>query len=339
MSLRVSIDEVLAYRYRANHLDKRLKAGSEPFAARAGLQDSGPRAGVISLHARVNGVTASLWEQPDMAQVWGPRGAIYIVPRNDIAVFTLGQLPRDSGSLKLIEKAVASIKKILAGRTLRKSEVLSRFRSLNLGVDFLPAGKTGSILPRWDARDTLIRAVDAPDADIEECRIELARRFFHYLGPSTLKGLKQWAGISREDAQMTFSSLSNELLNIEVDGHKAWCLESDVDDLNKPRAKRGVRLLPADDPYLNYRTAKEFLVPEHKFQLQLWPKAPPPGALLVDGIISGIWRRNQWHFVFKPWRKKISNTVADAVTEEISRFPLQGDPTKARVEWLSPLKR
>ena len=338
MSLRVSRDSVLAFRLRANHLDRRLKDGSEPLAAIAGLQDSGPRAGVLSLHARVHGVTAASWELPDLAQVWGPRGAIYLVPRNDIAVFTLGQLPRDSGSQKLIEKAAASMKKILAGRTLRKAEVFSRLRSLNLGVDFIPAGKTGSVLPRWDARDTLIRAVDAPDADIEECRIELARRFFHYLGPSTLMGLKRWAGVSQEDAQITFSSLSKELIAIEVDSHNAWCLRSDADDLTKARAQSGVRLLPADDPYLNYRVAKEFLVPEHKFRLQLWPKAPPPGALLVNGMVTGTWRRNQWHIVIKPWRKKPSNNVAEAVAEELSRFPLHGDKTNAIAEWLSPLK-
>ncbi|MDF2754128.1 MAG: Activator of Hsp90 ATPase, partial [Gaiellaceae bacterium] len=47
--------EILAYRRRVNELDERLPAGPASLrrAAWAGLQDSMPRAALLSIHARV----------------------------------------------------------------------------------------------------------------------------------------------------------------------------------------------------------------------------------------------------------------------------------------------
>lgn len=73
------------------HLAERLPAGSHTAAAHAGLQDSAPRAGLLSLHARMEGVTPDAWEHPSLAQVWGPRGAVYLVPAAAIAAFTIGR--------------------------------------------------------------------------------------------------------------------------------------------------------------------------------------------------------------------------------------------------------
>src|SRR5439155_1469291 len=64
-------------------------------AAFAGLQDSAPRSAVLALHARVKDVSASAWRDPRFVQVWGPRGAVYVVPSRDVAVFTLGRSPRN----------------------------------------------------------------------------------------------------------------------------------------------------------------------------------------------------------------------------------------------------
>ena len=38
-------------------------------AAWAGLQDSMPRAALLSMHARVEGVESSTWEDPSLAQL------------------------------------------------------------------------------------------------------------------------------------------------------------------------------------------------------------------------------------------------------------------------------
>ena len=39
----------------------------------AGLQDSMPRAALLSIHARMAGTEPESWEDPSLVQVWGPR--------------------------------------------------------------------------------------------------------------------------------------------------------------------------------------------------------------------------------------------------------------------------
>jgi hypothetical protein len=93
--LRVARRQILAFRRRVGALDERLPMGSESLrrAAWAGLQDSMPRTALLSLHARVKGVEPSTWEDPSLAQLWGPRYHAYVVAKRDFALFSLGRLP------------------------------------------------------------------------------------------------------------------------------------------------------------------------------------------------------------------------------------------------------
>src|SRR5436305_14946642 len=98
--LRVTRKQILAFRRRIGSLDVRMPMGSESLrrAAWAGLQDSMPRAALLSLHARVDGVGPSTWEHSALAQVWGPRYHTYVVPKCDFALFSLGRLPDSARS-------------------------------------------------------------------------------------------------------------------------------------------------------------------------------------------------------------------------------------------------
>jgi len=89
--------QILAFRRRVGALDERLPRGARSLrrAAWAGLQDSMPRAALLSIHARVEGTRSSTWEDPALVQVWGPRFSTYVVPARDHAVFTLGRHPDD----------------------------------------------------------------------------------------------------------------------------------------------------------------------------------------------------------------------------------------------------
>src|SRR6476469_3276998 len=87
--------EILAFRRRVGALDERLPPGrpSLRLAAWAGLQDSMPRAALLSIHARVAGTGPSTWEDPSLVQLWGPRYSVYLVAKRDLSVFSLGRLP------------------------------------------------------------------------------------------------------------------------------------------------------------------------------------------------------------------------------------------------------
>src|SRR5436190_9368720 len=95
--LDLSRDQIVAFRRRAGGLDRRrpLGPGSLRAAAWAGLQDSMPRAALLSIHARVEGTTPTTWEDPPLVQLWGPRFSAYLVADQDRGIFTLGRLPDD----------------------------------------------------------------------------------------------------------------------------------------------------------------------------------------------------------------------------------------------------
>ena len=89
----------MAFRRLVGALDARLPLSAQSLrrAAWAGLQDSMPRAALLSLHARVEGVEPSTWEHPSLTQLWGPRYNAYVVPKRDFALFSVGRLP-ESGT-------------------------------------------------------------------------------------------------------------------------------------------------------------------------------------------------------------------------------------------------
>ena len=95
LPLRLTREQILSFRRHVGGLDMRLPYGDDSLrrAAWAGLQDSMPRAALLSMHARVEGVESSTWEDPSLAQLWGPRYSTYVVAKRDFALFSLGRLP------------------------------------------------------------------------------------------------------------------------------------------------------------------------------------------------------------------------------------------------------
>src|SRR6188508_809253 len=94
-SLALTRTQILQFRRSAGALDERmpLSAASLRRAAWAGLQDSMPRAALLSLHARIDGIDRDGLDDPALAQLWGPRYSTYVVAKEDFALFSLGRLP------------------------------------------------------------------------------------------------------------------------------------------------------------------------------------------------------------------------------------------------------
>src|SRR6478735_4433833 len=103
--------QILAFRRTVGALDVRLPRGADSLrqAAWAGLQDSMPRAAVLSVHARVEGTEPSTWEDASLVQLWGPRFSAYAVPKLDIAPFTLGRLDEPGPSRRKADDIAARL--------------------------------------------------------------------------------------------------------------------------------------------------------------------------------------------------------------------------------------
>src|SRR5277367_5659542 len=118
--LELSRAQILGFRRRTGLLDERLPASAKSLrlAAWAGLQDSMPRAALLSIHARIGGADSTSWEHPSLVQLWGPRYSDYVVAAQDIPVFSLGRLPEDTRRRARAHDTAARIHAFLNGRRM-----------------------------------------------------------------------------------------------------------------------------------------------------------------------------------------------------------------------------
>ncbi|HKD16668.1 MAG TPA: crosslink repair DNA glycosylase YcaQ family protein [Thermoanaerobaculia bacterium] len=333
-SLELTRGQILAFRRRVGELDERLPPGARSLrqAAWAGLQDSMPRAALLSIHARVQGAHPSSWEDKSLAQVWGPRFSVYVVPARDHAIFTLGRHPDDARGRQRAEEMAARIHAFLAGRRLKDNEVAA-----GLGVHnaLRYATTTGTVLIRWaGARAPVVWTVPLPEIEPLEARRELARRYLHVYGPTTPEAFAVWAGIGAKQAATAFESLAPSLLAVRTPIGDAWILARDERLLREAAGPpAAARLLPSGDAYWLLQGAdRELLVPDATRRGALWTPRVWPGAVLVGGEIAGTWRRAQAKLTIEPWRR-LSRAERSAVEAEAQSLPLPGLEGEIRVGW------
>ena len=332
--LRLTRQQILAFRRRVGVLDERMPEGSHSLrrAAWAGLQDSMPRAALLSLHARVDGVQSSTWEDSSLAQLWGPRYHSYVVAKCDFALFSLGRLPDNAKSRRRAERMAQRLHAHLDGRRMTDREVGC---ALGVGNALRYATTTGTVAIRWEgARAPTVWTVVAAEVDPADVRRELARRYLHVFGPARADGFARWAGISRRSATDAFSSLEASLLSVRSPLGDEWLLAEDEPAMRAGEtAAAPARLLPSGDAYFLLDGAeRELLVRREDQRQRLWTPRVWPGALLVDGEIRGTWRRAHHTVRIDAWAR-LSRGTRDAVEAEAEALPLPGLDRPIEVAW------
>jgi DNA glycosylase AlkZ-like len=301
-------------------------------AAWAGLQDSMPRAALLSLHARVAGVEPSTWEHPSLAQLWGPRYTTYVVPKKDFALFSLGRLPDNAKGRERAERTAERVHAFLDGARTTDREVAD---ALGIGNGIRYAATTGTLAIRWEgARAPTIWTVPAPKIDPADACRELARRYFRVFGPTTAHSFGRWAGISARSAAGAFDSLEGSLLPVRSPLGDEWLLAEDEPALTDGAQRAApARLLPSGDAYfLLDGTERTILVPRADHRERLWTPRVWPGALLVEGEIRGTWRRARHTVRIETWAR-LPHRARDAVEAEAATLPLPGLDRPIEVIW------
>lgn len=330
--LELSRPQILGFRRRVGALDERLPAGAKSLrrAAWAGLQDSMPRAALLSIHARVEGASATSWEHPSLVQLWGPRFSDYVVAAQDIAIFSLGRLPEDPRRRARAHDIAARLHACLDGRRMPFGQA---GREMGVAPNSLRyAAATGTVLLRWDgARQPVVWSAPPPAMDPPEARLQLARRYLHVFGPATPASFARWAGIGRAAGNAAFKGLADQLTLVRTPAGAAWILTDDeVSFRSQPGPVAPARLLPSGDAYyLLWGSDREILVPEPKRRAKLWTTRVWPGAVLVGAEIAGVWRRAGGKISIDLWRR-LSRAEWAAVEAEALSLPLPGPITVLR---------
>jgi hypothetical protein len=293
-----------------------------------------PRAALLSIHARMAGTQAASWEHPSLVQVWGPRFSVYVVAKRDLALFTLGRLPDESGPLKRVQEIAARLRLALAGRRMTQGAAAHAMEAKN-GNQLRYAASTGTVLIRWDgSHQPDIWNVPAPAMDPHEARLELARRYFHVFGPTTPESFAEWAGISPSGGMAAFETLGTSLAQVRTPIGEAWILSQDEPLFRSaPAPAAPARLLPSGDTWFLLQGAeRELLLPDESQRRALWTSRVWPGALLVEGETVGTWRRAGHVLTIQPWRR-LSRAQREAAEAEASSLPLPGLNRSMDIRW------
>lgn len=296
-------------------------------AAWAGLQDSVPRAALLSLHARVEGVESASWAHPSLVQLWGPRFSDYVVAAEDLAVFSLGRLPENAAGRQRAIDTANRLEAFLQGRRMAFGQA---GHAMGVPPNSLRyAAATGRVLMRWDgARQPVVWTVPAPEVAPEWARLELARRYLHIFGPATAGSFAKWAGIGHPAASAAFQRLGGALTAVRTLAGETWILAEDEAMFRAPHGPvPEARLLPSGDAFwLAWGADRELLVPDAGRREQLWTSRVWPGALLVRGEFAGVWRRSGSKVTIEFWRR-LSVKEREAVDNEAALLPLAGPAT------------
>jgi hypothetical protein len=333
--LTLTRDQILAARRRAGALESRLPPGTESLrtAAWAGLQDSMPRAALLSIHARVEGVGPDILDDPSLIQLWGPRYSAFTVAEVDRALFSLSRLPDGGKALERAETVAASLAQFLDGRKMG-------YRDAGNGMGVPPnrlryAATTGTVVMRWDgARQPLIWTVPRPEMSPGAARSELARRYLHVYGPADADAFTRWAGITSRQGVSAFEALGDSLLPVRTPIGDRWILGADEPALLADAGPEApARLLPSGDTYFLFQGRdREILVPDAGRRPLLWTPRVWPGAVLVEGEIVGTWRRDKRTLTVEPWRR-LTADERNAVEVEAASLPLPGVESGVTVIW------
>lgn len=334
--LRVTRAQVLAFRRRSGSLEERLPAGPKSLraAAWAGLQDSMPRAAVLSMHARVEGIEPDSWEDPSLVQVWGPRLSAYVVAERDRGVFTTSRLSDRPAARRDVEDLADRLEAFLGGRRMPYVEVARGLGEKPNALRY--AAPSGRVAMRWDgAQRPTIWMVPPPAAAPADARLELARRYLHVFGPTTAEAFAKWASISPPRCRATFDAMAGSLTSVHTPVGDAWILNEDEEALRT--SVGGVlataRLLPSGDSYFLLQGGdRELLIPDLARQRALWTPRVWPGAVLAEGEVAGTWRRAGAVVTVHSWRR-VSRFAREAVEHEAQSFPLPDVSGPIRVRW------
>ena len=334
-ALIVERSQVLWHRLRVNHLARRLPPESFTLAAFAGLQDSAPRAALTALYSRVEDVSSTAWEHPTLAQTWAPRGAVFVVPRCDLAVFALGIVPRDAQlrrALKqLADKARESIVEVRKDEGRAESDRLGPIPPVVVGqMPRLPIWRLACALAgvqiRWDARSTHLLPSPELEMDEEDARRELARRFLRSLGPAGPGRFTRWAAVSTTDAKATFDALADELVAVRWKGGSGFVLAEDVDQLARANAVSATRFVAfGGDPVL--QPGEELVAADRSHRKAALPPWACTGLVLLDGRVVAAWGRSKGRLTILPLAR-LNPDDKRRIEAEADRMPIAGAATE-----------
>jgi Winged helix DNA-binding domain len=323
-----SRENVLAFRQRRQHLDRRLPEArlAEVAADCCGLRNSPPGSAGAALAARSTGAVAEALADGSLVEVLGPRLVPTLVRPEDVALLTVGTMPADERAL--VDTVGPQAAKDLEAAGIGLADAVRQLTEVaedELAAGPLPRGELSAAMTRrlpeamssWCARcgsrhvrETLFRVPGG--AGVYRLEPRSGRQVWFALLDQPLRPDSNRAEPLRLDLVRRFlrgygpatpADFAGWTGTGPTEARRRWralgdeladldgrsALAEDVPRLRRARLPEGVRLLPPGDPYLLARD-RATLVPDPAVRALLWPSVAAPGAVLADGELVAAWR-------------------------------------------------
>ena len=311
--------DVLAFRVRAQQLDRDVTALPDAAVLDVGAQDTGPDGGPWALALRGVDVTSVA---PDaLATLCSVRGAPHVYRRADLPAVAAALEPfsdADAGkriydaarplkaagiaNLDALDAVAAAMRAIVTKPTVkgevsaRLSTVMSRpylrecrpCRATHLyEMPFrLAAVRAGLELEPGTSPPVLRRILRFRRAAGAGDRLDLVRAYLRLLGPATPQHVAGYLDAPVADVKRRWP---DDAVEVRVDGGARWLLAGDEAALTAAAAVPLTRLLGPFDLFLQAKD-RPLLVSDPAHAKELWPVLGRPGAVLHDGELAGTWR-------------------------------------------------
>ncbi|SCL67080.1 Winged helix DNA-binding domain-containing protein [Micromonospora citrea] len=312
-------ERVLAYRASAQELHRPARRTADLAVTELGVQDTPHGSARLALAAR--GVT--VFDDDRLELVWSMRGAPHLHRRAELPALAAAIWPLDDADaarrlpdqiragaaelgLAAFEAAARAFAEVVTAPMARgeASRAVSERVPAELTYDCRPcgarhvsgalfqqAGLAGGVRLAVSGRATTLAPLPGwpgPPARAADTTA-LVRTCLRLLGPATPAHIAGFLGTSVTALRPVWPE---GLVEVRVDGRRAWLPPERLDALRDAPPLPGVRLLPPGDPFLQARD-RDVLLPDRARQAQLWRVIGSPGALLVDGEVAGTWRAKQ----------------------------------------------
>jgi hypothetical protein len=316
---KVSWRQALAWRLRRHHLVDQSGDPVSVASALCGLHAQLMSSAELSVWARTaapqrDAVIDALWERRALVKLWAARGTLYIMPANEMGLWlaALGTQTKfgNVGNAK-IDELVHAIGAALAGQILTRAELAEAVERISGKPEHAEwiGSSWGSYLKAASFRGKICFAPGAgtqvrfttPDTWLREpirrpsaahALQEITRRFLAAYAPATPEDLTRWwlGPPVPTRGRKLIAALGDDAVEVDVEGHRAWVLASDLADMREADTPDTACLLPAFDPWvIGMGRHRPMLDPAHLgavFRKQGWISP----VLLVNGRIAGVWR-------------------------------------------------
>lgn len=318
---RLRWQQVLDWRLARHHLTERARPADLVAVTGeiGGLHAQVMSSAELSLWARIDNcdrdaVREALWTDRSLVKLWAARGTLYLLPSAELGVWlgALGTYTKfHNAGHPEIDVLADAIGQALPDRLLTRAELAAEVERITGSAQYAEWVRVswGSYLKaasfrglicfapgdgaqvRFTSPATWVPGGLAP-ADPASALREVTRRFLAGYGPAGPEELTRWwlgPPRPRRGAEL-IRGLAEEVVEVSVEGSRAWALAGDVAELTAAPRVDVARLLPAFDPWvIGAARRAPMLPPEHQarvFRPQGWISP----VVLVNGRIAGVWK-------------------------------------------------